>query len=72
MVSPKDVNELKNYLASKEKLVIDLWKEYDFTNTEGWATSTGCYYRKCKAGGFQESLAHAGTCNGRQPTQVRV
>ncbi|XP_034253769.1 probable pectin lyase D isoform X1 [Thrips palmi] len=69
-VTPKNINELKSYLGSNQKLIIVLDRTYDFTNSEGWATSTGCYFQKCGSG-FQESLAHAGTCNGKSSTNVK-
>ncbi|XP_026280402.2 uncharacterized protein LOC113207878 [Frankliniella occidentalis] len=69
-VTPRNTNELKNYLASNQKLIINLDRTYDFTNSEGWATTTGCYFQKCGSG-FQESLAHAGTCNGKKSTTVK-
>ncbi|KAE8738905.1 Pectin Lyase-like [Frankliniella occidentalis] len=69
-VTPRNTNELRNYLKSNEKLIINLDRTYDFTNSEGWISSRGCFFQKC-GGGFQESLAHAGTCNGRPPTTVK-
>ncbi|KAK3908232.1 Pectin lyase 1 [Frankliniella fusca] len=69
-VKPKSISELTNYLKSNQKLIIDLTKTFDYTNSEGWVTSTGCFFKKCGSG-FQESLAHAGTCNGRPPTKVK-
>lgn len=69
-VKPKNTNELTNYLKSNERLIIDLTTTFDYTNSEGWATSTGCYFQKCGSG-FQQSLAHAGTCNGRPATTVK-
>ncbi|KAK3908233.1 putative pectin lyase A [Frankliniella fusca] len=69
-VKPKSTSELTNYLKSNQKLIIDLTKTFDYTNSEGWATSSGCYFQKC-GNGFQESLAHAGTCNGRPATKVK-
>ncbi|KAE8736869.1 Pectate lyase-like [Frankliniella occidentalis] len=55
---------------SGEKLIIDLTTTFDFTNSEGTAQSTGCTFQKCGAG-FQQSLAHAGTCNGRSASKVK-
>ena len=69
-VTPKDINELTKLLGSKDQLVIVLDKVFDYTESEGWATGKGCFFQKCGAG-FQQSLAHAGTCNGRPPTQVK-
>ncbi|XP_034239440.1 probable pectin lyase D [Thrips palmi] len=57
-------------LGKQGKLIIVLDRTYDFTNSEGWATSSGCVILKC-GGGYQESLAHAGTCNGRPLTKVK-
>lgn len=69
---PKDINELRNYLSSKEKLVIDLDKTFDFTGSEGWVTVTGCFYKKCRGiTGSEKSIAQLGTCNGRERTQVK-
>ncbi|KAE8740042.1 hypothetical protein FOCC_FOCC014448 [Frankliniella occidentalis] len=68
-VKPKNTAELTNYLKSGEKLIIDLTTTFDYTKSEGTAVSTGCFFLKCGSG-FQESLANAGTCNGRSPTKV--
>ncbi|XP_034248551.1 pectin lyase B-like isoform X1 [Thrips palmi] len=71
-VVPKDNNELKNYLNSKEKLIINLDKTYDFTASEGYGTERGCFYKKCKKVQIsEESLTRSGTCNGRLQTQVK-
>ncbi|KAK3908230.1 Pectin lyase 1 [Frankliniella fusca] len=69
-VRPRNINELKNYLRSNQKLIIDLTTTFDFTSSEGWVTSSGCFFQRCGSG-FQESLVHAGTCNGRPPTKVK-
>ena len=69
---PRNIAELKNYLQSKEKLIINLDKTYDFTASEGFGTEKGCVYHKCSKTTISElSLAHSGTCNGRPQTTVR-
>ncbi|KAJ1528599.1 hypothetical protein ONE63_007000 [Megalurothrips usitatus] len=70
-VTPRNINELKNYLTQNGKLIINLDRTYDFTNSEGFATSTGCFFQKCGGNSFQQSLAQQGTCNGRQKTTVK-
>ena len=69
-VTPEDIDELTKLLGSDEQLVIVLDKVFDYTESEGWATGSGCFFQECGAG-FQQSLAHAGTCNGRLATKVK-
>ncbi|GAB9477485.1 Pectate lyase, partial [Globisporangium polare] len=57
-VYPKDIKELKAYLSDSQPRVIYLSKTYDYRNTEGSKTETGCRpinNRECiaKKNGFQ-------------------
>lgn len=70
-VTPKNIKELKNYLKDDVPRIILLDKTYDFTGSEGNATSDGCFFRKCGPG-FQYSLAESDTCDGREMTNVSL
>ncbi|XP_034235640.1 probable pectin lyase B [Thrips palmi] len=68
-VTPKNIKELKNFLKDDVPRIILLDKTFDFTGSQGLATSDGCFFKKCGPG-FQYSLAQSDTCDGREMTNV--
>ncbi|KAJ1530821.1 hypothetical protein ONE63_005668 [Megalurothrips usitatus] len=69
-VTPRNIDELRKYLYSKEKLIINLDRTYDYTYSEGTVKATGCFFQKCGRNNYQQSLSGRGTCHGRPHTTV--
>ncbi|RAR02989.1 polysaccharide lyase family 1 protein [Stemphylium lycopersici] len=70
-VYPKSTDELISYLGDSHARTIVLTKEFDFTGTEGRATSAGC--RPWGTGsGCQIAINKDGWCDNYQPNAPKV
>ncbi|KAK7697718.1 hypothetical protein SLS64_013274 [Diaporthe eres] len=67
-VYPADIEELKTYLTSDEPQVVVLDKTFDFLNSEGTKTETGCAPYTTEAG-CQQAIDATGTwCSSDVPS----
>lgn len=67
-VYPADIEELKTYLTSDKPQVVVLDKTFDFLNSEGSKTETGCAPYTTKAG-CQQAIDATGTwCSSDVPS----
>jgi pectin lyase len=64
--APSSISELSSWLSDSTARVILIDKTFDFTGTEGSATTAGCYQSTCTlANGGQDYLdTSAGSCDG--------
>lgn len=68
---PTSIAELKAYLASSETLIVNLNTTYDFTDAEGYNTTTGCWYSECTdSNAGQKALPLYNACSGKTSTSV--
>lgn len=67
-VYPADIEELKTYLTSDEPQVVVLDKTFDFLNSEGTKTETGCAPYTTKAGCQQAIDATGSWCSSEYPS----
>ncbi|KAE8736846.1 hypothetical protein FOCC_FOCC017696 [Frankliniella occidentalis] len=62
---------MKAYLASSETLIVNLNTTYDFTDAEGYNTTTGCWYSECAdSNAGQKALPLYNACSGKTSTST--